>query len=165
MDAQASVGGAVLDEHAADEDAFGHGTLAGAGDLEALAGMGGEAVQVQTVVPVGATDERQLVGAQVGHGVGNAAAQVLHQGRCQGFVVVKGDLLFQNGEVAGFPQVGIGTGYQPQGIIVKAGANSQVALFGQGLILMVGRAIGELGGGNVQQPLSCLFGNHVDKAQ
>ncbi len=68
MVAQVGVLAAVLDEHARDEHAFGHRAFAGAGDLEALAGVLGEAVQVQAVVPVGAADERQAVGAEVGDG-------------------------------------------------------------------------------------------------
>ena len=105
------------------------------------------------------------MGSQVGHGIVDAAAQVLHEGGGQALVIVEGHLLLQNGEVAGFPQIGIGTGHQPQGVVVEAGAHGQVALLGQGLVLMVGGAVGELGGRNIQQPLSCLFGDHVDKAQ
>ena len=57
-----------------------HRTLAGAGDLEALTRVLGEAVQVQAVFPVGAADERQTVGTQMGAGKVEAAAQMLHQG-------------------------------------------------------------------------------------
>ena len=44
MVAQLGVFVTVLDEHTGNEYAFGHGTLAGAGDLEALARVLGEAV-------------------------------------------------------------------------------------------------------------------------
>ena len=76
--------------------------------------MLGEAVQVQAVVPVGAADQRQAVGTQMGAGKVEAAAQVLHQGLRLGFVVIKGYLLLQNRPVAGLPQVGSSTGNEPQ---------------------------------------------------
>ena len=163
--AELGIGCAILDEHAADEDAFGRGALAGAGDLEALAGMGGEAIQVQAVVPVRPADEGQLMGPQVGHGVGDAAAQVLHQGLGQALVIVEGYLLHEDGEIAGFLDVGIRTGNEPQGVVVEAGAHGQIALLGQGLVLVVGAAVRELGGSNVQQTLPGLFGNHMHEAQ
>ena len=37
-----------------------------------------------------------------------------------------------------------------QRVIVEAGAHVPVALFGQGLVLVVGAAVLKLGGGNVQ---------------
>ena len=74
--AQVGVFLAVLDEHTGDENALRHRAFAGAGDLEALARMLGEAVQVQAVVPVGAADEGQTVGAEVGAGEVEAAASL-----------------------------------------------------------------------------------------
>ena len=62
MVAQLGVFVAVLDEHARNEHALRHRTLAGPGDLETLARVLGEAVQVQAVVPVRTPDERQTVG-------------------------------------------------------------------------------------------------------
>ena len=82
----------------------------GPGDLETLARVLGEAVQVQAVVPVRTPDERQTVGTQMGAGKVEAAAQVLHQSLRLGGVVIKGYLFFQNRPVAGLPQVGGGTG-------------------------------------------------------
>ena len=150
MVAQVGVLAAVLDEHARDENAFGHRAFAGAGDLEALAGVLGEAVQVQAVVPVSAADEGQAVGAEVGAGEAEAAAQMLHEGLCLARIVVKGDGLVQNGPVAGLAEIGGGACDEPERVIVEAGSNIAVALFGQGLILVVGAAILELGGGDVQ---------------
>ena len=72
--AQFGVLPAILDEHTGDEHALGYRTLAGAGDLKALTRVLGEAVQVQAVVPVGAADERQAVGAKVRNGEVEAAA-------------------------------------------------------------------------------------------
>ena len=73
----------------------------------------------------------------MGAGKVEAAAQVLHQGLRLGGIVVKGNLLLQNGPVAGLPQVGGGTGNEPQRVIVEAGADVPIALFGQGLVLVV----------------------------
>ena len=165
MVAQLGVFVAVLDEHTGNEYAFGYGTLAGAGDLEALARVLGEAVQVQAVVPVGAADQRQAVGTQMGAGKVEAAAQVLHQGLCLGGVVIKGYLLLQNRPVAGLPQVGSSTGNEPQRVIVEAGADIPVAFFGQGLVLVVGAAVLKLGGGDIQNALPGAGGDDVHKAQ
>lgn len=97
-----------------------------------LARVLGEAVQVQVVVPVRTPDERQTVGTQMGAGKVEAAAQVLHQSLRLGGVVIKGYLFFQNRPVAGLPQVGGGTGNEPQRVIVEAGADIAVAFLGQG---------------------------------
>ena len=165
MVAQLGVFVAVLDEHTGNEYAFGYGTFAGAGDLEALARVLGEAVQVQAVVPVGAADQRQTVGTQMGAGKVEAAAQVLHQGLRLGGVVIKGHLLLQNGPVAGLPQVGSSTGNEPQRVIVEAGADIPVAFFGQGLVLVVGAAVLKLGGGDIQNALPGTGGDDMHKAQ
>ena len=112
--------------------------------------MSGEAIEVQAVIPVRPADEGQAVGAQVGHGVADAPAQMLHKGLGKTFVIVKGHGLCENGKVPGLPDVGIGARDQPQGVVIKAGAYGQIPLFGKGLVLVVGAAVGELGGGNVQ---------------
>ena len=156
---------AVLDEHTGDEDALGHGALAGAGDLEALARVLREAVQVEAVVPVGPADEGQAVGAKMGAGVLETAAQVLHQGLRLAFVIVKGHGLIQNAPVARLTQISGGAGNEPERVIVEAGAHVPVALFGQGLVLVVGAAVLKLGGGNVQDTAPGTGGDHVHKAQ
>ena len=85
----------------------------GAGDLEALARMLGEAVQVQAVVPVGAADEGQTVGAEVGAGEVEAAAQMLHQRLSLALIVVKGHGLVEDAVVAGLAQISGGARDQP----------------------------------------------------
>lgn len=57
--------------------------------------------------------------------------------------------LVQNGPVARLAEVGVRSGNEPQRVVVKAAAYSQVALPGQGLVLVIGAAVGELGGGDV----------------
>ena len=144
---------AVFHEHTGDKHAFRHRPLTGSGGLKALAGMGGEAVEVQTVVPVGAADQRQTVGPQVVDGIAEAAPQVLQQRLLRAGFRVEGHRLVQNGPVARLAEVGVRSGNEPQRVVVKAAAHSQVALLGQGLVLVIGAAVGELGGGNVQNAL------------
>ena len=156
---------AVFHEHTGDKHAFRHRPLTGSGGLKALAGMGGEAVEVQTVVPVGAADQRQTVGPQVVDGIAEAAPQVLQQRLLRAGFRVEGHRLVQNGPVARLAEVGVRSGNEPQRVVVKAAAHSQVALLGQGLVLVIGAAVGELGGGNVQDAFPCPLEDHVDEAQ
>ena len=165
MVAQFGVLVAVLDEHARNEHAFGHRAFAGTGDLEALARVLRETVQVQAVVPVGAANERQAVGTKVGDGKVEAAAQMLHQALCLAGIIIKGHLLVQNRPVAGLAQIGGSAGNEPQRVIVEAGADIAVAFLGQGLVLVVGAAILKLGGGDIQNALPCAGRDDVYKAQ
>ena len=165
MTADIRPGAAVFHEHTGDKHAFRHRPLTGSGGLKALAGMSGEAVEVQTVVPVGAADQRQTVGPQVVDGIAEAAPQVLQQRLLRAGFCVEGHRLVQNGPVARLAEVGVRSGNEPQRVVVKAAAHSQVALLGQGLVLVIGAAVGELGGGNVQNAFPCPLGDHVDEAQ
>ena len=114
---------AVFYKHACDEHGLRHGSLAGAGDLEALAGMCGEAVEIQTVVPVGPADERQLVRPEMREGIAEAAAQVLHEGRCVLCVAVKCDAFVQNRPVARLAQVCVHACDEPERVVVEAAAD------------------------------------------
>ena len=156
--AQFGVLPAILDEHTGDEHALGYRTLAGAGDLKALTRVLGEAVQVQAVVPVGAANERQAVGAKVRNGEVEAAAQMFQQRLGLGLVIIERHLLIQDAPVSGLPQVGGSAGDEPQRVVVEASADVAVSLFGQRLILMVSTAILKLGGRNVQNALPCTEG-------
>ena len=127
--------------------------------------MGGEAVEIQAVIPVGAADQRQAVGAEVRAGEPETAAQMLHKRRGVVRVAVEGHSFVQNRPVTGLPQVGVHTRDQPQRIVVEAAADREISFLRKRLILVVGAAVRELGGGNVQNALSCALGNHVDKAQ
>ena len=153
------------DEHAGDEDALGDaGVIVGDG-LEALAGLFGEAVQVQAVVPVRPADQRQAVRAAVIDDVVEGAAQVLAERGGQGRIVVKVDLLIQNRPVAGFLDVGVDGEDQPQGVVVEAGADAHVAALGERLVLVIGAAVRELGGGDVQDAGAGPVRDQVDEAQ
>ena len=59
----------VFDKHACDKDRLRDGTFAWAECLEGFTRMLREAVEIQTVIPVCASDERQLVRAFVGYDV------------------------------------------------------------------------------------------------
>ena len=156
---------AVFYKHACDEHGLRDGPFAGAGDLEALAGMCGEAVEVQAVVPVGAPDERQLVRPQMRDGIAEAAAKMLHEGRCVLFVAVKCDAFVQNRPVACFAQVSIHARNEPERVVVEAAADGKVTFLRERLVLMVRAAVRELRGGDIKNTLSRAPGDDMDKAK
>lgn len=81
-------------EHAADENRFRNRSFAGAEGLEGFSGLCGEAVQVQTVVPVSAANEREPVRTLMGYGKTEGTCQMLKQSAFA--AVVKGYHLIQN---------------------------------------------------------------------
>ena len=95
----------------------------------------------------------------------DAAAQMLHQRLGQLLVVVEGDHFVQNRHVAGLLHVGRHAEDQPQRVVVEAGADVVVAALGQRLVLVVGAAVRELGGGDVQDALAGAGGDQVHEAQ
>ena len=159
------VGPAVFNEHPGDEHRLRDRAFAGAGDLEALAGVGGEAVEIQAVVPVGSADERQLVWPKMRAGEPEAAAQMLHERRGVVRVTVKGHDLVQDRPVAGLAQIRVHACNQPQRIVVEAAADGEISLFRERLILVIGAAVRKLRGGDVQDPLSCALRNDMHKAE
>ena len=108
-----SIGTAVFDKHAGNENAFSDRAFAGACGLEAFTRVFGKAVQIQAVVPVGTADQRQVVGTEVCDGIAETAAQMFHQRLRCARVAVEGAGLFQDAPVAGLAQVGVGAGNQP----------------------------------------------------
>ena len=70
----------IFHEHAADEDGFGHRTFGRAGGLERLSRVLREAVEVETVVPVGPADQRKRMGTLMAHGKADRSPQMFHQG-------------------------------------------------------------------------------------
>lgn len=147
-----------------DKHALRHRTLAGTSDLETFARVFRKTVQVQTVVPVCSADQRQTVGAEVGMRVVEAAAKVLHQRLGKALVIVEGDKLVQNRPISSLTDVCVGAGDEPQRIIVETAAHIQIALLSERLILVVGTAVRELGGCNIEYALTGPLGYHVDKA-
>ena len=165
MAAQFRIGAAVLHKHAGDEHAFGDRPFARSGHLEALAGVFGEAVEIEAVIPVGTADQRQPVRTQMLHRVVEAAAEMLHERLRKREVAVKRHGFLQNGVVPRLTDVGVGSGNQPKRIVVEAAADRHVAFFGQRLILMVGAAVRELRGGDVQDSLSRSLRDHMHKTE
>ena len=72
------------------------------------------------------------MGAEVGAGEAEAAAQMLHEGLCLARIVVKSNGLVQNGPVAGLAEIGGGACDEPERVIVEAGANIAVAFLVRG---------------------------------
>ena len=127
--------------------------------------MLGEAVQVQTVIPVGASDQRQAMGSLVRRGEIKAAFQMFHQGNRRIPVVVKRHLLVENCGIAGLADIGGNCGDQPQRIIVEAASDIGVSFFGQRLILVVSASVLKLGGCDIDDSLAGTFRNQVYEAQ
>ena len=87
--------------------------------------------------------------------------QVLQQRNLRTGLVVKGDGLLQDAEIAGFPDIGHGAEDEPQRVVVETAANVVVAALGKGLVLMVTTAVRELGRSNVDDALAGPFRNHM----
>ena len=151
--------------HAGNEDAFGNSRVIIGHRLEAFARRGGEAVEVQAVIPVCPADERQAMGTPVCSRIVEGAAQMLKQRLCKGGIVVKVHLLIQNAEIARFLYIGTDRADQPERIIIESAAYTHIAPLGQRLILVIGAAIRELRRGHIQNPLPCPVRNQMDEAQ
>ena len=156
---------AVFHKHARDEHALRNGAFARPEGLEALAGRRREAVEVETVVPVRATDERQRVRTLVCDGILKAPAQVFHERLRQLGIVVEIHHLVENRKIARLAQISRGARDEPEGIVVKARADVRVAAFGQRLILVIRAAVGELRGRDVENALPRALRNQVHKTQ
>ncbi len=131
-------------EQAGDENRFGYLAFLVGGGLERLARRIGEAVQVETVVPIGAADQRQTMRAKPFERVMETAPQVLIQRLRAARLVVELDRLVENAPVAGLFQVGRDANDQPVRIVVEVAADVVVSLFGQRLVLVIGAARGKL---------------------
>ena len=155
----------VFDEHARDENAFRLAALEVRAGLEALAGFAAEAVQVQAVIPVGAADERQAVGAAVRDRIADAAAQMLQERYFRALFVIERRRLVQDREVAGLLDVSRGAGDEPERIVVEARADVGIPALRERLVLVVGAAVRELDRGDVQDPFPRALRDQVHEAQ
>ena len=132
--------------------------------LEALIGIPGEAVQVQTVVPVGTTNQRQHVRTEVLDDMIHRDLQVVEEGYLRTGLVVEGHHLIEDREVACLLDISHGTEDKPAGIIIEATADIIVTALCQGLILMVATAIRELRGSDVDDTLTGTWGDLMHEA-
>jgi hypothetical protein len=90
---------------------------------------------------------------------------VLEQGGSQGLVIVEGHRLVEDRPVAGLLEVAGDTEDEPQRVVVEAGPDVVVPPLGQGLVLVVRRAVGELSGRDVQDPLTRAVRDEVDEPE
>ena len=103
--------------------------------------------------------------SEVGDRVVEAAPQVLHQRFCDVLIVVKRHGFIKYAEISGLFYVGIGSGNQPQRIIIEAASDCQISTLGQRLVLVVGTTVRELCCSDIKDSFACALGDHVDKAQ
>ena len=96
-----------------DEDRLGNLAVLIGGGLEGLTGSIREAIEVETIVPVRAADQRQSMRSKPVESVAEAALQVLIERRFgAGFVVVRNGLV-ENAPVASLLQIGSDAHDQP----------------------------------------------------
>ena len=127
--------------------------------------MLGVAVQVQAVVPVRASDQRQAVRSFVCCDKIKAAFQMSHQGNSSIPVIVKRYLLIQDRGIAGLADISGDCGDQPQRVIVETASDIGVPFFGQRLILMVSAAVLELCGSDIDDSCTRTLRNQVNEAK
>ena len=143
------------DEQSGNHEALGLGALADVlGGLERLVGVPREAVEVQAVVPVGTANERQGVWAEVLDDVVHGHLQVLEERHLGAGLVVEGNHLVKDREVARLLDIRHGAEDEPAGVVVESAADVIVAALGQRLVLVVAAAVGELCRGDVDDALA-----------
>src|ERR1035437_7227970 len=148
-----------------DENGFGNRAVFVRGGLEGLPGRVGEAVQVETIVPIGAPDERQAMGTETIERVAEAALQMLVERRFGAGRIVIGHTLIQDAPISSLFDIGVYSDNEPVGIIVKAAADIVIAAPGERLILVIRAARGQLLGGEVEDAFTGAARNHVHKAE
>ena len=124
------------------------------GGLEALVRVPGEAVQVQTVVPVGSADEWKLMRTQVVDNMVHRNLQVFEETHLAAWLVVEWYLLGEDGEISRLLDVGYGSENEPARVIVETATDIVVATLGEWLILVIAAAVWELGAGDVDDALA-----------
>ena len=167
MTADVSVFLAIFYEHTGDEYRFCNGAFARTGNLETLARCLRETIQIQAVIPVGTTNQWEVVRTFVRNGIMETPTQVFHQ-RCSRLVaatVVEITHLIKNGEISSFTDVSAGSGNEPKGIIVETGADTEVTSLGKWLILMISGTVGKLRIGNVEDSFSCTRRNQMHESE
>ncbi len=152
-------------EQARDKDRLGGLTFFVRSGLERLAGCIGEAVQVEAVVPVGATDERQSMRPQAVYRVLEAALQVLVERLLGAWFIVVGNRFVEDAPIARFLDIGGHADDQPVRIVVEVAANVIVPALGERLILMIGAAGWQLRRGEVEDTFPRARWHHVHEAQ
>ena len=101
----------------------------------------------------------------MGNDILEGAGQVLKERNFCRFVVVKRNHLIKNGEVSGLLDIGGGTCNEPERIVIETTSDIHVALFGERLILVIGTAVRELGGGDIDDTLSCALRDQMNETE
>ena len=123
------------------------------------------AVEVQTVIPVCTSDKRKLVRTLVIDCVIKGSLKMLHKRLCHRHIIVKRNDLVKDRHISGLTDVSACSCDEPKGIIVESGSDVGVALLGKGLILMVCTSVLELGGSDIDYPLTCAVGDKMYKSE
>ena len=122
--------------------------------METLVRVHGEAVEVQAVIPIGSTDQRQTVRTHVVHYVIETDSQVLHQTHlCTRFVIPWYHLV-QDTIITCLADVRCCTEDQPHRVVIETAADIVVTAFGERLVLMVTASVGELRRSDINDTLT-----------
>ena len=154
-----------VEEEPGDHHRLGRGALHVAGRLERLVGLGGEAVEVEAVVPVGVPDQRQRMRAAVLQRVADAGLEVVQEVVPAARPVGVADGRFEDRRVSRLLDVCAGGEDQPEVVVIEVAADLGIPLLGEGLVLVVAGAVGELCRGQVEDALPCTVGDQVDEAE
>ena len=104
------------------------------------------------------------MGTPIVDGEIDAPADMLQQGHLGAGNIVEGGGMIEDRKIAGLLDVGTDGAHQPQGIVIEAAADVVVAPLGQGLILVIGGAVGKLDGSDIDDPLPGPVRHDVHKA-
>ena len=112
--------------------------------LERLVGIPAEAIEIQAVIPVRTTDERQAVRPEIVHHMVERYPQMLEKGHLRAGFIVKRNHLIEYGEVPRLLEVGNRTEDQPHRVVVESASDIVVATLAKRLVLMVAATVREL---------------------
>ena len=152
-------------EEPGDEDGLGDSSGTVGGRLEGVAGPFGEDIEVETVVPVRAPDQWEPVWTEPVQREPDRSPQVVAQRRLRtlGVVPRHGDV--EDREIAGLLDVRGDGDDQPRRIVIEAGPDVVVAALRERLVLVIRAAIGQLRGGDIEDPSPGTLRDDVDEPQ
>ena len=153
------------DEQAGDEDGFRDLPILVCGGLKGLAWRLGETIQVETVIPISAPDEREFVRPEPIEGVPETPLHVFEEG-----CFAPGPVVVLNGRIQNCPvprlfEICGDPDDQPEGIVIKIAADIIVPPFRQRLVLVVCAAALELRGREIENALPGTLRDHVHEPQ
>ncbi len=133
--------------------------------MERFTRLTGEAVQVQTVIPVRPSDQWKSVRSEMCHSKLERPVQMLKQRLFGSLFAVKRHWLTQDLIITRFFDVCRHCRDQPQRVIVKSTSNIRISLPGQRLVLMICTSILKLCGCNIKDPLPRPLRDQMHKSQ